>query len=94
MNSVREYCLALNILSDSSFKLQLTNKEEVFKISSNDNPEKACGVDKIPSRKLKDGAGILVEPTSRIDNMSLGSKFPESCKTAKVRSKGKKELKK
>ena len=59
--------------------------EEVFKILSNVDPEKACGLDKIPCRMLKDGAEILAEPISQIVNMSLGSKFPEGCKTAKVR---------
>ena len=39
---------------------------------------------------LKDGAKILVEPISQIVNMSLGSKFPEGCKTAKVTSMFKK----
>ena len=34
---------------------------------------------------LKDGAKILAEPISQIVNMSLGLKFPEGCKTAKVR---------
>ena len=34
---------------------------------------------------LKDGAEILAELISQIVNMSLGSKFPEDCKTAKVR---------
>ena len=59
--------------------------EEVFKILSNVDLEKACGLDKIPCRMLKDGAEILAEPISQIVNMSLGSKFPEGCKTAKVR---------
>ena len=34
---------------------------------------------------LKGGAEILAEPISQIVNMSLVSKFPERCKTAKVR---------
>ena len=34
---------------------------------------------------LKDGAEILAEPISQIFNMSLCSKFPDGCKTAKVR---------
>ena len=42
-------------------------------------------LDDIPCRMLKDGGGILAEPISQIVNMSLGSKFPEGCKTAKVR---------
>ena len=46
INSVKEYYSALNIPSDS-FKLQLTNKEEVFKILSNFDPEKTCGIDEI-----------------------------------------------
>ena len=33
----------------------------------------------------KGGAEILAEPISQIINMSLGSKFPERCKIAKVR---------
>ena len=84
MNSVKEYYSALKIPSES-FKLQLTNKEDAFKILSNVDSEKACGLDEIPCRILKDGAEILGEPISQIVNMSLGSKFPEGCKTAKVR---------
>ena len=38
-NSVKEYYSALNMPSDF-FKLQLMNKEEVFKILSNVDPEK------------------------------------------------------
>ena len=34
---------------------------------------------------LEDGAEILAEPISPIFNMSFCSKFPEGCKTAKVR---------
>ena len=43
INLVKEHYTALNIPSDS-FKLQLTNKEEVFKTLSNVDPEKACGL--------------------------------------------------
>ena len=81
INSAKEYYSALNIPSDS-FKLQLTNKEEVFKILSNLDPENACVLDEIPCRMLKDGA----ESISQIVNMSLGSKFPEGCKTTKVKT--------
>ena len=85
INYVKSYCSALNIPSDDSFKLESMNKQEVFKILSNVDPEKACGIDEIPCRMLKDGTEILAEPISQIVNMSLGSKFPEGCKTAKVR---------
>ena len=39
----------------------------------------------IPCRMLRDGAEASAEPISQIVNMSLGSKFPEGCKTVKVR---------
>ena len=63
--------------------LSLMNKEEVFRILSNIDHEKACGLDEIPSRMLKDGAEILAETISQIVNMSLGSKFSEGCKQHK-----------
>ena len=72
------------MLRTGRVKLQLTNKEKVFSILNNVDPEKTCP-DEIPCRMLKDGAEILAEPISQIVNMSLGSKFPKSCKTAKVR---------
>ena len=81
---MKEYYSALNIPSDS-FKLQLTNKEEVFKVLSNFDPEKAYVLDKIPCRVLKDSAEILAEPISQIFNMSLGPKFPEGSRTVKVK---------
>ena len=85
INSVKKYYSTLNIPSDS-FKLQVTNREEVFEIWSNVDPEKACGLDEILCRMLKDGAEILSEPISQIVNMPLGLKFPEGCKTAKLRT--------
>ena len=68
MNSVKEYYPVLNIPSDS-FKLQLTNKEKVFKILSNVDSEKAFGLNEMPCRILKDGTEILAEPTSQIVNV-------------------------
>ena len=48
-------------------------------------PWKACGLDEIFCRIIKDGAKISTEPILQILNMSLHLKFPEACKTAKVR---------
>ena len=83
MNYVKEYYSALNIPSNS-FKFKLTNKEEVFKISSNVDPEKACGLDEILCRMLKDSPKILAEALSQIVNIS-GSKFSVGCKTTRVK---------
>ena len=44
------------------FKFKLMKKKEVFKILSNVDPEKACGLDEIPCRMLKDSVEILAEP--------------------------------
>ena len=81
MHYVKEYYSALNIVSDS---FKLTNKEEVFKISSNLDPEKACGLDEILCRMLKDGPKILAEALSQIVNI-LGSKFSVGCKRTRVK---------
>ena len=79
MNSVKKYYSVLNTSSDS-LKLQLMNKEEVFKILFNIDPKKACDLDEIPCRMLKDGAEIIIKHLPQIVNMSLGSKL-----TVKVR---------
>ena len=47
MNSVKEFYSAVNIQFDS-FKLQLTSKQEVLKILSNVDSEKACCLDETP----------------------------------------------
>ena len=44
------------------FKFELMKNKEIFKILSNVDPEKACGLDEIPCRMLKDSLEILVEP--------------------------------
>ena len=86
MNSVKEYYYsALNISSDS-FKLQLTNKEGVFKMLNNFDPCGLDDLDEIPRRMLKDGSEILAEPIPQIVNMSLGSKLPEGSNTAKSKT--------
>ena len=74
VNSVKDYHSATNIPSDS-FKLQLMNKEEVFKILSNVDPEKACGLNEILCRLLQDYSEILAQPISQIVNMTLRFKF-------------------
>ena len=74
----------MNIPSNS-FKFRNAKREEICKILINIDPNKAYGIDKIPRRFLKDGAELLKEPLCEIINLSLSSKFPLMCKTAKVR---------
>ena len=57
---VKECYSAQNVPSDS-FKLKLTNKEEVIKILSNAKPDENHdgSLDEVAGRMLKDGAEIL-----------------------------------
>ena len=59
INSVKEHYSFLNIRSES-FKLLLTKKKEAVKILSNFDFEKACSIDKIPCRMLKNRPVVLV----------------------------------
>ena len=83
-NSVKKYYSAMNIPSNS-FKFRNAKREEIYKILINIDPNKTCGIDEIPGRSLKDGAELLTEPLCEIINLSLISKFPLMCKTAKVK---------
>ena len=47
----------------------------IVKILSNVNPEKACSLDELTSRMLKDVGEILAQPVLQIINMSLGQSF-------------------
>ena len=74
----------MNIPSNS-FKFRNAIREEIYKIPINRDPYKAYVMDEIPGRFLKDGAELLTEPLCEIVNLSLSSKFPFMCKTAKVK---------
>ena len=74
----------MNIASNS-FKFRDTKREEIYKMLINIDTNQAYGVDEIPGRFFKDGAELLTEPLCKIINLSLSSKFPLICKTAKVK---------
>ena len=66
------------------FKFRNAKHEEIYNKLINIDPNKAYGIDKIPGRFLKDGVELMTEPC-KIVNLSLSSKFPLLCKTAKVK---------
>ena len=66
------------------FKFRNAKHEEIYNKLINIDPNKAYGVDKIPGRFLKDEAELMTE-THKIVNLSLSSKFPLLCETAKVK---------
>ena len=71
--------------SSNSFKFRNPKREEIYKIQANIDPNKGYGIDEIPGRFLKDGAELLTELLYEIPNLSLSSKFPFMCRTAKVK---------
>ena len=75
----------LQNIPSNSLKFRNAKPEEIYKIIINIDPNKAYGIDKIPGRFLKDGAELLTDPLCKIINLSLSSKFPLMCKTAKVK---------
>ena len=69
----------------NSFKFRNAKNEEIYEIVIYICPNKAYGIDETPGRFLKGGAELLTEPLCKIINLSLSSKFPFMCKTAKVK---------
>ena len=91
-SSVKKYYSAMNI-SSNFFKFRNPKHEEIYKILINIDPDKACDIDEIPGRFLKDGAKLLIYPLCKIINFSLSCKFSLVCKTAKVKPLYKKDKK-
>ena len=83
-NSVEKYYSAMNMTSNS-FKFRNAKCKEIYKILINIDPYKAYGIDRILGMFLKDGVELFTEPLCKIINLSLSSKFPLMCKTAKVK---------
>ena len=77
-NFITKYYSTMNIPSNS-FKFKNA------KILINIEPNRAYGIDEFPGRFLRDEAELLTEPLCKIINLSLSSKFPLICKTAKVK---------
>ena len=68
-----------------SFTLSPVSRGSVLKLLYALNPNKAVGLDGIPSRFLRDAAPVIVEPISHIINISiLTETVPDDFKRAKV----------
>ena len=69
-------------------------EDEILKLLTDTNPEKAAGIDNLSGRFLKDGAAVLVLPISKLCNLSMkSSKFSLDCKIAKLKPLYKKRSK-
>ena len=71
---------------NQKFTFSPTSEDEILKLLSDTNPEKAAGIDNLSGRFLKDGAVVLALPISKLCNLSMKrSKFPLDCKIAKLK---------
>ena len=69
---------------NQKFTFSPTSEDEILKLLTDTNPEKAAGIDNLSGRFLKDGAVVLALPISKLCNLSMKrSKFPLDCKIAK-----------
>ena len=86
VRSVQKYYEKELKLTDSQFKFSPVSEDTVYKILNNIDESKAAGLDNLSGKFLKDGASVLAKPISQICNLSIKySKFPASCKIAKLK---------
>ena len=72
------------IIQSGSFNLATVSENTILTILKNTKVSKAAGLDNLSGRFLRDGAKVLAKPTTDICNLSI-SKFPDSCKLAKLK---------
>ena len=71
---------------NQKFTFSPTSEDEILKLLTDTNPEKAAGIENLSGRFLKDGAVVLVLPISKLCNLSMKrSKFPLDSKIAKLK---------
>ena len=92
LESVQKYYSNLNIVP-GSFGFELVSSDDIYKIITQINPNKASGIDNISGKFLIDGAELLANPICQIVNLSMISRFPKECKMAKVKPLHKKGAK-
>ena len=69
---------------NQKFTFSPTSEDEILKLLTDTNPEKAAGIDNLSGRFLKDGAVVLTLPISKLCNLSM-KRFPLDCKIAKLK---------
>ena len=68
------------------FTFSPTSEDEILKLLTDTNPEKAADIDNLSGRFLKDGATVLALSISKLCNLSMKcSKFPLDCKISKLK---------
>ena len=86
LDSVLAYYKRFLNTENQKFTFSPTSEEEILKLLTDTNPEKAAGIDNLSGRFLKDGAVVLALPISKLCSLSMKrSKFPLDCKIAKLK---------
>ena len=94
LHSVLAYYKRFLNTENQKFTFSPTSEDEILKLLTDTNPEKAAGIDNLSGRFLKDGAVVLALPISKLCNLSMKrSKFPLDCKIAKLKPLYKKDSK-
>ena len=94
LHSVLAYYKRFLNTENQKFTFSPTSEDEILKLLTDTNPEKAAGIDNLSGRFLKDGAVVLALPISKLCNLSRKrSKFPLDCKIAKLKPLYKKRSK-
>ena len=71
---------------NQKFTFSPTSEDEILKLLTDTNTEKAAGIENLSGRFLKDGAVVLVLPISKLCNLSMKrSNFPLDSKIAKLK---------
>ena len=86
LDSVLAYYKRFLNTENQKFTFSPTSEDEILKLLTDTNPEKAAGIDNLSGRFSKNGAAILALPISKLCNLTVKrSKFPLGCKTAKLK---------
>ena len=68
------------------FTFSPTSEDEILKLLTDTNPEKAAGLDNLSGKFFKDAAVVLALPISKLCNLSIKrSKLPLDCKISKLK---------
>ena len=73
-------------LKKGNFKFSKVSEENVLEFLQDIDPSKSAGIDNIAGKFIKDRATVLAKPITQLCNLSIEtSKFPSSCKIAKLK---------
>ena len=83
LHSVLAYYKRFLNIENQKSAFSPTSENEILKLLTDTNPEKAAGTENLSERFLKDGAVALALPISKLCNLSMKrSKFLLDCKNS------------